>query len=214
MAQECRGNAGHQGHHGYAHGDDDSRAPPSTLAAQLVQSITTSGQSNGRPDETNELKRLFGVIERIKNQPEMLKTNEERLEDNHMLIYVYTRLALDGLKWDEPFANYAQLRSEALKAISFLQVTIKETPAVLKYTTDGISFLFRGQEPLWLWLLPRVLQMLGLAPCLDISPMIQELCRFIIISTHKNGSLLDLQSTVMSYFQGNLSGQSTRTTNL
>lgn len=206
MATEPQGRAGHQGHHRLANGSPDGRAPPSTLAAQLVQSITTSDRSSARPDETIELKRLFGVIERIKNQPEELKTNQERIDHNHMLIYVYTRVVLEGLKWDDPFANQANLRSEALKAINFLQVTIRETPAVLKHTTDGTTFLSRGHEPLWLWLLPRVLRMLGLSPCRAISPRIEEFCQSVITTSHGNGALWCLQPIVLSYFQGNFSG--------
>jgi len=176
------------------------------LAAQLVESITTSARSTARPDETSELKRLLGIIERIKNHPETLKTNEERIEHNHMLIYVYTRVALEGLRWDDPFANHAQQCSEALKAINFLQVTIKETPAVLKFCPDEAAFLFRGEEPLWLWLLPRVLRILGVGPCLAISPIIEKLCQSVMEASYQNGILWDLQPIVMSYFQGNFSG--------
>lgn len=206
MAAEPQGKADHQGHHRSAQESPNGPPPPSTLAAQLVQSITTSTRPSALPDETNELKRLFAVIERIKNQPEALKSNRERIEHNHMLIYVYTRVVLEGLKWDDPFANHTNVCAEALKAISFLQITINETPAVLNYTTDGTAFLSRGQEPLWLWLLPRVLRMLGLNSCRSLTPMIQQLCQSFLTASQRNGTLWRLHPAVQDYFQGNFSG--------
>lgn len=203
-----QGRAGQHNHNGLLAGAPDGHAPPpSTLAAQLVESINTTARSGSRPDETSELKRLFGIIEQIKNQPETLKTTEERIEHNHMLIYVCARVGLEGLQWDDdPFMDHARQRSEALKAINFLRVTIKETPAVLKYCTNSAAFLFRGEEPLWLWLLPRVLRLLGAGPCQPISRDIEKFCQFVITTSHRNVSLWDLQPVFVNYFQGNFSG--------
>ena len=208
MASSSSGRFGPHSHAGFlATNGFDSRAPPSTLAAQLVQDITVSTRPGTRPDEAGELKRLFGIIEKIKNEPEALRTNSQRVEHNHMLIYVYTRVVLEGLKWDNPFADLAHSRSEAAKAIDFLRVTIRETPSVLKYTPDeGATYLFRGHAPLWLWLLPRVLRMLGLSPCISLSPLIEDLCASLILATYHHGSLWDLQSAIMNYFKGNFTG--------
>jgi serine/threonine-protein kinase ATR len=178
-----------------------NQPPPSTLAAQLVDNISTPAARSSHPDETNELKRLFSVIERIKDQPDLLKTDQERIEHNHTLIYVYTRVALDGLQWDNPFIKNAKQVSEASKALNFLQVTITETPAVLKYAADDKAFLFRGQEPLWLWLLPRVLRMLGSEHCLSLTPAIERFCGFILDAMNRNTYLWDLGPHVMLFLQ-------------
>ncbi|TDZ36272.1 Protein kinase rad3 [Colletotrichum trifolii] len=123
-------------------------APPSTLAAQLVENISASTKST-RSEENAELRRLFSTIEKIKNEPELLRTLEQRTEHNHMLIYVYARVVLEGIKLDDPFPDRSHLRNEALKAINFLRITIEETPGVLLYCEDGNRYVFRGQEPLW-----------------------------------------------------------------
>lgn len=180
-----------------------NQPPASTLAAQLVDNISTPAARSSHPDETNELKRLFAVIERIKNQPDLLKTDQERIEHNHILIYVYTRVVLEGLQWDDPFAKNAELVSEASKALNFLQVTINETPAVLTFTVAEKTFLFRGQEPLWLWLLPRVLRMLGSDPCLHLTSTIEHLCYSLLAVTSRNSSLWELGPQVLLYFQSN-----------
>ncbi|KAJ5002466.1 Protein kinase rad3 [Colletotrichum sp. SAR 10_66] len=174
--------------------------PPSTLAAQLVENLPASTKST-RSDENTELRSLSAVIERVKNNPGLLRTPDERTEHNHMLIYVYSRVVLDGIKLDDPFADKKVIRSEALKAINFLKVTIEETPIVMNYTTDGKQFVFRGEEPLWVWVFPKVLKLLGHARCLDLTAPIEEFFRFIILVVSGVGSMGALLSSMLLYLR-------------
>ena len=181
--------------------------PPSTLAAQLVENISASAATkSSRPDETTELKRLFATIERVKNDPACLKTHDERVEHNHLLVYVCGGVFLESLKLDDAFTDGEKLRADALKAVNFLKVTIKETPTVLKCTTDGKVFLGRGREPLWLWILPRLLRMLGHRRCRGVSGEIEELCRYILLLSARNTGLWDLGRDLMEYLRENLCG--------
>lgn len=207
MAPESQGRTFFAGPNRNADGLANMEPPPSTLAAQLVETISSSTTAKtSRPDETGELKRLFAAIERVKNQPDLLKTAEQRIEHNHMLIYVYARVVLEGLKWDDPFANQAQLKAEALKAINFLKVTIKETPTVLDHRTDGKSFLFRGRETLWLWLFPKVLKMLGHSQCLALTVPIEAFFQNLLAMT-QSGALWADMSAFVTYFQGLVHGK-------
>ncbi|KAK1971971.1 phosphatidylinositol 3 [Colletotrichum sublineola] len=174
--------------------------PPSTLAAQLVENISASSKST-RSDENAELKRLFAVIERVKNEPNLLENAEQRTEHNHMLIYVYARVVLEGIKLDDPFADRNHLRSEALKAINFLKVTIEETPNVLSHTTDGKQFVFRGEEPLWIWVFPKILRLLGHSRCLDLTAHIEGFFQFVLLAVIRAGSTWKLLSPMILYLR-------------
>ncbi|ETS84314.1 hypothetical protein PFICI_02339 [Pestalotiopsis fici W106-1] len=174
--------------------------PPSTLAAQLVENITAPPRSS-RPDETAELKRCFGIIEKVKNQPALLTTPAQRIEHNHMLIYVYVRVVLESLRWDDPFADVTHLSSEALRAINFLRMTIKETPNVLLTTPEEQQFLFRGQSPLWLWILPKVLKVLGRDKCPDLTKAIKDLLQDVFLVICHTGSLWPLLPPYLKYIQ-------------
>jgi serine/threonine-protein kinase ATR len=209
MASEPHGKAVRPGQHGFANSPNMQGPPPSTLAAQLVENISASAKSS-RPDETTELKRLFGIIEKVKNDPACLTTHEERVEHNHLLVYVCGGVFLESLKLDDAFTDRERLRTDALKAITFLKVTIKETPTVLKCTTDGKTFLARGTEPLWLWILPKLLRVLGHRRCLAISAEIEELCQYILLLAARNACLWDLGPSLMQYFRANLSGELAR----
>jgi serine/threonine-protein kinase ATR len=205
MAADSYGRAGQHGYINIANGAGHGGPPPSTLAAQLVENISTTTTSS-RPDETQELKRLFVEIERVKNQADVPKTLEEQVDNNHTLIYVYSRVALDNLKWDNPFTDQDVLTSEVLKAINFLKITIKETPDVLDHTISDGTFLFRGQEPLWLWILPKVLRLLGNSRCLPLVPAIEDFCGFLLLISGQNKASAHRLKLIATYLQGVVQG--------
>ncbi|TGJ81418.1 hypothetical protein E0Z10_g7330 [Xylaria hypoxylon] len=162
MAPTSHGRSMLNGREPFHNGAMDTNAPPpSTLAAQLVENISTSARSS-RPDETAELQRLFAAIEKVKNEPGLLTSHQDRVEHNHMLIYVYACVVLEGLKWDEPFANTSQLRADAVRAIEFLRITVNETPEVLLFTPDNGAFLFRGPNHFGYGYSPRFSRCLGI----------------------------------------------------
>ncbi|KAK8104021.1 protein kinase rad3 [Apiospora kogelbergensis] len=202
MAPTSHGRTGQQGRESLANGHVNNGPPPSTLAAQLVENISASTRSS-RPDETAELKKFFGIIEQVKNNPEALESHQDRIEHNHMLIYVFARVVLEGLRWDDPFADREHLYSEAVRAINFLKVTVRETPEVLVFSSPEASFIFRGSEPLWQWILPRVLKMLGHSQCLNLTTAIESLFQDLFIVIAENGFLWHLAPKVDQYLRGN-----------
>ncbi|KAI1494605.1 phosphatidyl inositol 3-kinase-like protein [Biscogniauxia mediterranea] len=206
MAPTSHGRTGPYGRESFANGswnnNDNNVPPPSTLAAQLVENISTSARSS-HPDETAELRKFFTIIENVKDRPDTLASIQERTEHNHMLIYVYARVVLEGLKWDDPFANRNQLRADALRAINFLKVTIKETPEVLLATAEPGAFLFRGSEPLWIWILPKVLKMLGCGPCVDLKEAIELFFYDLYLTACQTSALWSFIPQFLAYLRQN-----------
>jgi serine/threonine-protein kinase ATR len=203
MAPASQGHVNGNGHQPPVNGHDAARLPPSTLAAQAVEDLSETA-SFSRSDETAELKRLSVVIERIKNQPGLLETVEDRIEHNNMLIYVYSRVVLEGPKWEDESVDPAHLRAEALKALEFLRVTIKEAPAVLQYRTDGSALLFRGSEPLWAWLLPKVMNLLGQEKCDSIIKDLKSFCQFLLETAVSTSGAEELFELLIHYFRANI----------
>jgi serine/threonine-protein kinase ATR len=207
MAPTSHGRSGPQGRDSFTNGHPSNGPPPSTLAAQLVlENISPSARST-RPDETAELKKFFATIEKVKNHPELLKTSQERTEHNHMLIYVSARVALEGLRWGDPFADRAQLTAGALRTINFLKVTIKETPEVLLLSSPGHDFLFRGQEPFWVWILPKVLKLLGHDQCLTLTTAVESFFYDLYHLMCQHGSLWAMIPQFLHYVRGSFTGE-------
>lgn len=206
MAPNSHGRTDTHGESHFGNGSVGNGPPPSTLAAQLVGNIAASDRSS-RPDETAELKKFFAVIENVKDNPDLLETPGDRLKHNHMLIYVYVRVVLEGLKWDDPFADRTQFRTEGLRTINFLRITLQETPEVLAEVSDGESFLFRGRQPLWRWILPKVLKMLGHSQCLDLTAAIEGFLHDVYLIVCRTGSLWLLLPHFSHYFTSNFDGE-------
>ncbi|KAL6794711.1 hypothetical protein GGI42DRAFT_345653 [Trichoderma sp. SZMC 28013] len=177
--------------------------PPSTLAAQLVESIAASTKVS-RTDENSELKGLLATIQRVKDNPDLLKSPDDRIEHNHMLIYVYCRVVLENIKLDDPFLDRANVRTESQKAINFLRFTIKETPSVLLHQNENRGLLFRGQEPLWVWLLPQLLRLLGHPQCLELDSSIEGFLQYILLLVARTGSLWKLAPFLGLYLRASL----------
>ncbi|EQL03330.1 phosphatidylinositol 3 [Ophiocordyceps sinensis CO18] len=205
MVESLRGKAAATlGVAGMADGSADG-VPPSTLAAQLVENISASTKSS-RSDESSELKRLFAVIQRVKDSPGVLKSHGERVEHNHMLIYVYCRVALEGIKLDDPFLDRSHVHSELLKAVTFLRFSIKETPIVLASVDHGQDFLHRGKGPLWAWLLPHLLRILGHDMCTGLEGPIEGLLQYIMMMVYRTSGLWWLRASLSLYLRACLTG--------
>jgi serine/threonine-protein kinase ATR len=179
--------------------------PPSILAAQLVDNISSSTKPS-RSDDNAELKGLFAIIQRVKDDPDLLKTADERLEHNHMLIYVYCRVVLEAIKLDDPFLDKPHVRAEALKAINFLRFTINETPSVLCFASSDHGLLYRGQEPLWIWMLPQLLRMLGHPKCAELEGSIEGFLQYLLLVVARTGQLWKMTSLLALYYRGCLTG--------
>ncbi|KAF5600040.1 UVSB PI-3 kinase [Fusarium pseudoanthophilum] len=186
--------------HGQPAGKVVAGPPPSTLAAQLVENISASTKSS-KSDENSELKGFFAIIQRVKDDPTLLKTPEDRVEHNHMLIYVYSRAVLEGIRLDDPFLDRTQVRTEGLKAISFLRFSIKETPAVLKHRVGEQEYMFRGREPLWVWLLPQLLRLLGHSQCLELTEAIEGFLQYTMLIIAQNWTLWDMAPSFLFYLR-------------
>jgi serine/threonine-protein kinase ATR len=204
MAQNSYGNTALLGQHGGAVASGGC-PPPSTLAAQLVENISTSTKSS-RSDESNELKGLLATIQRIKDHPELLKNNTDRIEHNHMLIYVYCRVALEGIKLDDPFINRAHAHTEAIKAIHFLRFTIKETPSVLLHTNSSGTLLQRGKEPLWIWLLPHLFRFIGHALFEELEGSFEGFLQYLLLLICRTDEIWAIGPVMSLYLRACISG--------
>lgn len=126
--------------------------PPSTIAAQIVHNHI---RSNNVARQEPENDALFGQLlqEYLRNP----MAEEATVETNAQLISVVVEAGLDVLVKDNPFApdTWTQQAKDSLTVISY---TIEKIPGVLLFTgigNDGDSL------PLFLWLLPKILNLLG-----------------------------------------------------
>ncbi len=170
--------------------------PPSTMAAALISNISTSKAPHLIPQD--DLQKVMAEVSRRENGMEKL-SEEQKLDHKHKLIYVFARAVLEKLAKDDPIEKMKLL---SLEALDILTSTIVEIPAVLLFTEDSESMLqYRGREPLWLWLFPRLLTLLGRRSCSTLTCRIREFFFTVFDVLTTSPKLWHMISSVFLYFK-------------
>ncbi|OCK82203.1 hypothetical protein K432DRAFT_473031 [Lepidopterella palustris CBS 459.81] len=126
--------------------------PPSTIAAQIV-----NNHSNVNAQQEPRTKAVFGqLLQEYLSDP---SNDEPNSQLNAQLISVVTEAGLDALLYENPFAPDL-LIPQAIASIAVIKLTIQRRPELLLNTKtdegDGIT-----RPKLFLWLLPKLLPLMG-----------------------------------------------------
>jgi serine/threonine-protein kinase ATR len=149
-------------------------APPSTMAVLLINNLATANKPSHEP-HLDDLKRLMAEVSETESSPSLQTDVKVKLEHKHKLIYVFARAVLDRLLSDDPFNNIPQLVSQSSEALEIFISAIREIPGVLGFALPDDQLLQnRDKEPLWLWLFPKVLAILGRQGCEGLTDKIRE----------------------------------------
>lgn len=135
-------------------------APPSTMAAQLINNLSTKKQS--RQVEHDDLQLLMTEVSCRENDSSDFTDPEAMLEHKHKLLYVVAKVVLEKLNKDDPFMNVQNVINQACEALDVFISTVKDVPNILNHvSTPDRPLKSRGLEAFWIWLFPRVLACLG-----------------------------------------------------
>lgn len=122
--------------------------PPSTIAAQIVHN-----RSNVARQEP-ENKALFGkLLQEYLRDPIIEDSN---VDTNAQLIQVVAEAGLDVMLTNDPFAPDT-LPQQAKDSLLVIRLTVTRKPEVLLYNGDEVN----ERPPLILWLLTKILKLLG-----------------------------------------------------
>lgn len=129
--------------------------PPSTLAAQLVESLTRANQYSNHRDRA-DFENLLQIFETEQDRRQHAETHED-VEESAKLIDVVVKAGIDPLCQDNPFAGRNTIVSQATRSLRVVDVTIKRCSEVLCFqnTLRDADSKFCG--PLYLWLVPKLL---------------------------------------------------------
>lgn len=169
----------------------DNLPPPSTIAAQIVHNRSHVAR------QEPENKALFGeLLQEYLRNPVIEEAN---VETNAQLVGVVLEAGLDVLLKDDPFAPDTLLQ-QANDSLMVIQLTIKRTPEVLLFgSSDKTSE--EGKPPLLLWLLPKILSLLGRS---HMNTIQDGLCGLLTLSLQilrKNSQLWRSACTITNIFQ-------------
>ena len=174
--------------------------PPSTMAAQLISSISTAKPS--RPAEQDDLQKLMSEVSALENNGTGQDNLEAKARHKHKLIYVFARAVLERLAQDDPFMNVQEVVGHAADALDIFMNTIKENPTVLGYVlAPGENLQTRRQEQLWIWLFPKVLTLLGRRGCDPLTEKIKDFFYVSFQAVARSPKLWNLSSFFFCYLK-------------
>lgn len=140
--------------------------PTSTLATQIVNNLASTTNGLPKPEDRGHFEQLLLEIlqtGRGSSAPDESAIDTD-LEVNNKLITVVTTAGLEVLQHDDPFARSEQRLSQAQNSLRVIQLTIQRTPLVLFITSSepGHGHGLQPARPLYVWLLPKLIGILGL----------------------------------------------------
>lgn len=142
--------------HGVVNGSThrgDTPAP--TLAAQIVDRISTTGQQ-AHPGTGENFEQLLLEINRNTGSGDA--PVEQDVHVSARLIYVVAKAGLEVLLTDDPFAEWDTQLLHASTGLTIICLTIQRTPDVLFLDVpDGSA----AAIPLFMWLIPKILCFTG-----------------------------------------------------
>jgi hypothetical protein len=131
-------------------GVDPSAMPPSTLAAQILQTRSTSvvKQEPGHREQFNKL--LIDFL----NDP-VIDAEEGKVKENARFLSFLLEAALESRARNEPFGSNS-LSQQAIDCLKAVRLTIDRHPEILLSSRDDTSEQ-SSPPPLLLWLIEKIL---------------------------------------------------------
>lgn len=129
--------------------------PPSTVAAQIVGQPLNSDGSHAHLREL-----LQEILHADENGASISGAMESSLDVNYRLIYIIVRAGLEVLSSTNPRGNPDEVLSQALSTLAVVDLTIRRVPGVLFHVPPEDDSTVRPGEPLFLWLLPHLINLL------------------------------------------------------
>jgi hypothetical protein len=179
----------------------DNLPPPSTIAAQIVHNRSHVAR------QEPENKALFGkLLQEYLKDPVVEEVN---VETSAQLIGVVAEAGLDVLLKDDPFAPDTLLQ-QASDSLLVIQLTIRRTPGVL-FVGSGSDSAEEQKPPLILWLLTKILSLLGRSHMDTIQDSLSTFLTDIVRVIRKGSQLWRASSIVLGMLRSIIEGMPLKT---
>jgi serine/threonine-protein kinase ATR len=202
---------GHRTAHSLPRDDhhDPYAPPPSTLAAiaNIAADLPSLAASHRQyqacdDEEAPSFRLLLLELSRQGEDPNTAKSYEGLVEYNHKLVYAVVKAVIEPLTRDGAGGVNETVLDKASEGLSVLITTVTETPEVLGYVPkEEGKRVVPIEVPLWLWLFPRVLPLLGRRGCTELDERVEELFHECFTTTARSLRVGYLNGYFMLYLR-------------
>jgi serine/threonine-protein kinase ATR len=181
--------------------DNFQDAPPSTLAANFANNLSSTRRPS-RHDGQDKFQQLLLDVSKYEENPHGVASIEERLEHCQELIYVVVIGVLEPLAKSNVSVNEQDQLQRASEGLDVLIATIKEFPVVLdQIPGQRVQMLSGSDAPLWMWLFPQVLALVGSKQCETLKEKIADFFKISFTEVSKTLQLWVLNSAFFGYLK-------------
>lgn len=176
----------------------ESHGPPPSSIAVIVQNLSKvngTPQLTGRDDFQQLLAELLGTGEGDRGD---IMAFEEDIVMNYRLIQIVTSAGVTVLLHDDPFAVQDDLVLQAFNSLLVIRKAIRRNPLVL-FCRPPITSDSHEQTMLFLWLLPRLLPLLGYANAEKLLNPLLETVESIFVATTQIPEAWQYTKDLISY---------------
>lgn len=178
------------GHHEAFQSQNAIRA--AQVVSNLSQTTATTGRLKGGDRESFE-QLLSEMLNASNDSSGDGSFTDGDFSTNYNLVSVVTRAGLDVLLEDDPFANVEHLLSIATGSLTVLSTIFQKHPGLLFESPPNDSSGHVVQPPMFIWLLPRLLVLVGRRQLDGLQDALANALRSIVLA-----AVLSLRSSANS----------------
>ena len=182
--------------------------PPSTLAAQIVNSLTKRNEHSKHQDQESFQQLLREILDGDDEKDGYLDSIETNVEVNHKIIYVVVRSGIEVLFQDDPFNKKDDLVKQSLRSLAVIRLTIRRSPDVLFFRPKVHEPDPKLGGPLFIWLIPIFLSILAWDGDFGIHAATLQVLQTILKIERKTHSAGVKPQSILRYIQGCVKGKS------
>lgn len=150
--------------------------PQSTLAAQLVNHLTDGKKHSKNQDKETYRQLLREVLSTENDHGSQAHTYTMDSDVDYKLIYVIVKAGLEKSTNDDPFDDQVERCRLVIDSLAVAESTLKRNPEVLVVNAVGSVPLLGRPGPLFLWLIPKLLEV----PCQTQEQSIRDAVRRVL----------------------------------
>lgn len=174
------------------HGKPNGDLPPSTLAAQIVQSHLKHDKRSQLSDRVD----FRQLLEELQTLPDV---DESDVQTNYVLVTVVAQAGLEASKGNDPFNQSSVSTEEVLASLDVIELVVRQNPDVLFYEPEDVE---GPGSQLSLTLLPKLFAMLRRRNDNDVVlRRVAKLLAAILLPFQQNPSRWNAFTTLLNLYR-------------
>lgn len=179
----------------------DNEIPPSTLAAQIVDSLT-DGSNNVRQDDHATFQQLLREILDAEQYDRTGSVNQSDVRLNCRLLYVIVKAGVEPVDIARTVHEGDEHSQQIIRCLSVIDLTIRKCPDVLFASSSDGNPDVGPPGPVYIWLIPKLLFLLHVDQSSSIHVKVLSIIQNAIFNQARDRVAWEISYPILKYVQG------------